>query len=241
MCPVLFQGLPALRRAAIAALLFYTACSPSLPPPSKTEQEAFEALSSIEMDGILNAFRELSVWSYTRHDFTENRGVQEYEFAVQLVHTDSSGSAVVIAGSDSAAVADWSEIVEAMMPGDAPYLAERFRDDFLYQIREDTSYWSRPAGAIIIKSRPGSGQDIMEASYLYDDASRALVSASFHKYNRTILFEELSRYRLQLRPAGTVWVPYRLITHVTLRLPSGQQQVFARNVTFYNYIARAGS
>ena len=209
------------------------------------EQEAASAaldvLSEVQLDGILSAFNELPNWSYTRYDFTENRNAHQYESSTHLVRVDSSGSLTVIIGSDSMIATDLSDTVEAMMPDDTPYLTERFKDDFYYDMRGDTSYWSRPAHKITIRSRPGSDQDIFEASYILDASSNKLVHTSFHKYNRTILFEELSRYNLQLRPVGATWLPYRLNTHVTLKLPSGQQQIFVRNVIFYNYIARPGS
>ncbi|MCY4159778.1 MAG: hypothetical protein OXE92_10180 [Bacteroidetes bacterium] len=231
-----------LRLKAILILWFWASCSSPLPPPSEAEQEiadaALETLSGVQVNEILNAFNELSNWAYTRHDHIQNRSARQYESSKYLINVDSEGLSVMTLGPDTAAVTNLSSIVEAIMPEESPHLMERFKDDFSYHMNEDTSYWSYPAHKIIIKGRPGSTQDIVTASYVYDAASRKLISASFHTYSSTILFEELSYYQIQLRPTGTAWVPYRLNMHVTLRLPFGQQQVFARNVTFYNYIAR---
>ena len=229
--------------AVIVCLPFCMSCSAPLPPPSEKEQEAADAalaiLSQSQTDEILNAFDEIATWSYSRHDRTENRTAPEYESFTRLVKVDTSGSVTVIVGSDSVEALDLSGLAEAMMPDDLPYLMERFKDEFSYQIREDTTYWTRPAYEITIQARPGSAQEGVMASYIYDTASNKLISANLHNFSSTILFGESSRYLLQLRPIGTAWVPYRLSAHVTLKLPLGQEQIFARNVTFYNYTARS--
>lgn len=229
--------------AAIVCLPFCMSCSAPLPPPSETEQEAADAalkiLSQSQTDEILNAFDEIATWSYTRHDRTENRTAREYESFTRLVKVDTSGSVTVIVGSDSVEALDLPSLAEAMMPDDVPYLMERFKDEFSYQIQEDTTYWTHPAYEITVQARPGSAQQGVTASYMYDAASNKLISANLHNFSSTILFGESSRYQLQLRPIGTAWVPYRLSTHVTLKLPLGQEQIFARNVTFYDYTARS--
>ena len=229
--------------AAIACLPFCMSCSAPLPPPSETEQEAADAalkiLSQSQTDEILNVFDEIGTWSYTRHDRTENRSAREYESFTRLLKVDTSGSVTAIMGLDSIAALDLSGLAEAMLPDDVPYLMERFKDEFSYQIREDTTYWTRPAYEITVQARPGSSQGEMAASYVYDAASNKLISANLHNFSSTILFGESSRYQLQLRPMGTTWVPYRLSAHVKLKLPFGQEQIFARNVTFYNYTARS--
>ena len=228
---------------AVVCFLFCMSCSAPLPPPSETEQEAanaaLEILFQSRMDEILNAFDEIATWSYTRHDRTENRSAREYESFTHLVNVDTSGSITVITGLDSVTALDLSGLVEAMMPNDVPYLMERFKDEFSYQIQQDTTYWAHPAYGITIQARPGSTQGGVTASYVYDAASNKLISANLHNFSSTILFEESSRYQLQLRPIGTAWVPYRLSAHVTLKLPFGQEQIFARNVTFYNYTVRS--
>ena len=126
-----------------------------------------------------------------------------------------------------------------MIPEEAAYLLDRFKDEFSYQIQEDINYWSHPARAITVTARPGANQDIQSASYVFDDSSGKLVSLSFRNHTQTILFEETSHYQLQLRPGPDgAWVPYRLASRVTLQLPSRQQRLFARNITFYGYITR---
>lgn len=231
--------------AAIVCLPFCMSCSTPLPPPSETEQEAADAaleiLSQSQTDEILNAFDEITTWSYTRHDRTENRTAHEYESFTHLVKVDPSGSVTVIMGSDSIEALDLSGLAEAMIPDDVPYLMERFKDEFSYQIREDTTYWTRPAYEITVQARPGSAQEGVMASYMYDAVSNKLISVNLHNFSSTILFGESSRYQLQLRPIGTVWVPHRLSAHVTLTLPFGQEQIFARNVTLYNYTARSAN
>ena len=229
--------------AAIVCLPFCMSCSTPLPPPSETEQEtadaALEILSQSQTNEILNAFDEIATWSYTRHDRTENRTAREYESFTRQVRFDTSGSATVIMGSDSVAALDLSGLAEAMIPDDVPYLMDRFKDEFSYQIREDTTYWTRPAYEIIIQARPGSAQEGITASYMYDAVSDKLISANLHNFDSTILFGESSRYQLQLRPIGAAWVPHRLSAHVILKLPFGQEQIFARNVTFYDYTPRS--
>jgi len=241
---MLLQIRPILWPEGIILLVFWVSCSPPLPPPSQMEQETadvvLESLSRIEMDKFLNVFNELSDWSYTRYDHLENRSAHKYESSIHLVRIDSSGSPIILTGSDSSVVTDLSSIVEATMPSEeAPYLTDRFKGNFSYRMRKDSIYWSHPVHEIVIQGRSGSDQDVLTASYIYDTVSNQLVSARFHEYNHTILFEQISRYHLQLRPMGAKWVPYRLSMHVTLKLPFGQQQIFARNVIFYNYNARS--
>ena len=127
--------------------------------------------------------------------------------------------------------------MNGIIPEEAAYLLDRFEDDFLYQIQEDAQYWFQPARVINITARPGANQAIQSASYVLDESSGQLVSLSFRNHTQTILFEETSQYQLQLRPGPDgAWVPYRLAARVTLQLPSRQQRLFARNVTFYGYI-----
>ncbi len=218
-------------------------CSSPLPPPSPTEQgsidAAWEILSQSQMDELLTAFDEIVNWSYIRHDRTENRSAHQYESFTNLVMVDSFGAITASSELDSADTLDLSELASTMMPVEVPYLMERFKDDFSYTIQEDTTYWSRPAYEISIRARPGSKEVGMTASYLYDSGSNKLISADLHHSSNTILFGESSRYQLQLRPVGATWMPYRLSAYVTLKLPFGQEQIFGRDVTFYNYTPRS--
>ncbi len=218
-------------------------CSSPLPPPSPTEQEstdaAWEILSQSQMDEFLTTFDEIVNWSYIRHDRTENRRAHQYESFTNLVTVDSFGAITASSELDSADTLDLSELASTMIPAEVPYLMERFKDEFYCTIKEDTTYWSRPAYEISIQARPGSKQVGMGASYLYDASSNKLISADLHYSSNTILFGESSSYQLQLRPVGATWMPYRLNASVTLKLPFGQEQIFGRNVTFYSYSPRA--
>ena len=220
----------------------FSACASPLPPPTVTEQEAADAalniLSHIQIKEISNAFHNLSERSYTWHDRTENRNSHQYESFTRLAHVDTSGVLTVIAGADS--VGDLSTVIAAMIPGDSPYFMNRFKDEFSYEIEKASQYWSHTVGRITIHARPRSTQNFRSASFIYDSDSSKIVAANFHYHSRKILFEESSRYMVQLRPVGTAWVPYRLSIHTALLLPFGKQQIFARNVTFYNYITRSG-
>ncbi len=216
-------------------------CSPPLPPPSEAKREtanaALELLSKNQKNEIHTAFEEIADWSYIRHERTENRSAQNYESYTHAVKVDPANSTEILVGSDSIALTDLSGLIHAMVPVDPPYLAERFKDEFSYAIREDTIYWSRPAYEIKIQARSGSTQGKVIASHIYDAASHKLIAANLHNFSSTVLFKESSRYQFQLQPIDTIWVPYRLNAQVTLNLPFGREQVFARNVTFYNYTA----
>ena len=216
-------------------------CSPPLPPPSEAEREtanaALELLSKNPTNEIYTAFEEIADWSYIRHERTENRSAQKYESYTHAVKVDPTSSPEILIGPDSIALTDLSGLINAMVPVDPPYLTERFKDEFSYAIQEDTIYWSRPAYEIRIQARSGSTQRKIMASHIYDAASHKLIAANLYNFNSTVLFEESSRYQFQLQPIGTIWVPYRLNAQVTLNLPFGREQVFARNVTFYNYTA----
>lgn len=239
MCRRLTQTREFSYLGAILILFLWSSCSSALAPPSEKEKEisdaAMEALTQVPLEEITRVFDQLPKWSYTRHDRTENRGSSTYDSFTYLMELDTSDSLITISGPDSSITTDLSGILEFIIPKEIPYLMKRFQDQFLYRIQEDTSYWARPAYEIAISARPGSKQDIRMASHVFDTASNQLVSANFHHYSRSILFEESSRYQLQLRPIGNRWVPYRLNLSVTLRLPYGQKQVYSRNVTFYNY------
>lgn len=216
-------------------------CSPPLPPPSEAEREtantALELLSENQTNEIYTAFEEIADWSYIRHERTEHRSAQKYESYTHAVRVDPTSSMEILNGPDSIALTDLSGLIDAMVPVDPPYLTERFKDEFSYAIREDTIYWSRPAYEIKIQARSGSTQGKIMASHIYDAASHKLIAANLHNFSSTVLFEESSRYQFQLQPIGTTWVPYRLNAQVTLNLPFGREQIFARNVTFYNYTA----
>ena len=218
-------------------------CSSPTPPPSKTDQEsavaALTVLSQNKINEIANSFDELVTMSYHQHDRTENRSANSYESSHHVVHLDRYGSVTNIIGEDSVATTDLSGLIDAMISDDAPYLSERFKDEFFYQIEVDTTYWSYPTHQITIQARPGNSQDVLSASYIYDAASGKILSVGLHNYSNSILFEESSRYQFQLRPVGRDWLPYRLSAHTTLKLPFGQEQIFARNVTFYNYSNRS--
>ncbi len=224
-------------------LLTSATCSSPLLPPSAEEREAadtiLEILSSTQTSDISNAFSEVLERPHIRHDRTEGRGGREYDSSTRLIQIDSSGTTVMAVGSDSTGSGDLPALVAVMIPEEAAYLLDRFKDEFSYQIQEDINYWSHPARAITVTARPGANQDIQSASYVFDDSSGKLVSLSFRNHTQTILFEETSHYQLQLRPGPDgAWVPYRLASRVTLQLPSRQQRLFARNITFYGYITR---
>ena len=223
----------------VGAILLLSACSSPVPLPAGSEQQeaALNLLSHIQEEQILDTFHQLSKWSYTRHDHTVNRNSHRYQSSIQLARIDSSSVFTVMAGSDS--VADLSTIIAAIIPEEAPYLIDRFMDEFFYETEEHTRYWSHPAGKITIQARPKSSQNIRSASFLYVSNFEKLVAANFHYHNKTILFEESSHYKIALRPAGTEWVPHRLSVDITMKLPFGKQQRFTRNVTFYNYISRS--
>ncbi len=227
---------------AFIFISYFMACSSPFPPPSETEQatadSALKLLSQIRMDDISEAFQEISNWSYTRHDRTEKRSVDEYSSFTHLVKVPPSGSPIVILGSDSILVTNLSSTIKAIVPDDAPYLIHRFKDQYQYGIGKDTIYWSQPVNEITINTRLGSTEEILDASYLYDPRSWKLVSTTFHRHSESILLEESSRYRLQLRPVDNEWVPYRLSMHLSIRLPFGRLQTYAHDITFYDYSTR---
>lgn len=227
----------------VAFLLTNATCSSPPLPPSAEEREAANAvreiLSTAQTSDISDAFSRALEWPHTRHDRTEGRAEDSYNSLTHLIRVDSSGTSVIVAGSDSTDSGDLSALVDGMIPEEAAYLLDRFEDEFLYQIQEDAYYWSQPARVITITARPGANQAIQSASYVFDDSSGKLVSLSLRNHTQTILFEETSQYQLQLRPGpGGAWVPYRLVARVALQLPSRQPRLFARNVTFYGYITR---
>ncbi len=230
-----------IRLGGLCCLSLLISCSPPLPPPSETERKtanaALELLSKNQTNEIYTAFEEIVDWSYIRHERTENRSAQNYESYTHAVKVDPASSTEILIGPDSIALTDLSGLINAMVPVDPPYLTERFKDEFSYAIQEDTIYWSRPAYEIRIQARSGSTQGKIMASHIYDAASHKLIAANLYNFNSTVLFEESSRYQFQLQPIGTTWVPYRLNAQVTLNLPFGREQVFTRNVTFYNYTA----
>lgn len=217
-----------------------TCSSPPLPPTAEESEAAdavLEVLSTTQTSDISDAFSRASEWPHIRLDRTEGRGEKSYNSVTHLIRVDSSGTSVVVAGSDSTDSGDLSALVDGIIPEEAAYLLDRFEDDFVYQIQEDANYWFQPSSVITITARPGANQAIQSASYVFDDSSGKLVSLSFRNHSQTILFEETSEYQLQLRPGpDDAWVPYRLVARVTLQLPSRQQRLFARNVTFYGYI-----
>ena len=243
MCRPLTRLRATLLGGVFVLLLTSATCSSPPLPPSAEEREAADAileiLSTTQTSDISDAFSRASEWPHTRLDRTEGRGENSYNSVTQLIRVDSSGTSVIIAGSDSTDSGDLSALVDGIIPEEAAYLLDRFEDDFLYQIQEDTLYWFQPARVITITARPGANQAIQSASYVFDDSSGKLVSLGFRNHTQTILFEETSQYQLQLRPGPDgAWVPYRLAARVTLQLPSRQQRLFARNVTFYGYITR---
>jgi hypothetical protein len=243
MCRPLTQLRAILPFGVFAFLLTNATCSSPPLPPSAEEREAADAileiLSTTQTSDISDAFSKALEWPHIRHDRTEGRGEHSYNSLTNLVRVDSSGASVIVAGSDSTDSGDLSALVDDIIPDEAAYLLDRFKDEFLYRIQEDAHYWSQPAHVVTITARPGANQTVQYASYVFDDSSEKLVSLSFRNHTQTILFEETSQYQLQLRPGpdGT-WVPYRLVTRVALQLPSRQQRLFARNVTFYGYITR---
>lgn len=243
MCRLLTQLRAFLLFGVSVFLLTSATCSSPPLPPSAEEREAADAileiLSTTQTSIISDAFSRASEWPHTRLDRTEGRGENSYNSVTQLVRVDSSGTFVIVAGSDSTDSGDLSALVDGIIPEEAAYLLDRFEDDYLYQIQEDAQHWLQPARVITITARPGANQAIQSASYVLDDSSGQLVSLSFRNHTQTILFEETSQYQLQLRPGPDgAWVPYRLAARVTLQLPSRQQRLFARNVTFYGYITR---
>ena len=243
MCRPLTQLRAILLFGVFAFLLTNATCSSPPLSPSAQEREAADAileiLSTTQTSDISDAFSRTLEWPHTRHDRTEGRGEHSYNSLTHLIRVDSSGTSIIVAGSDSTDSGDLSALVDGIIPEEAAYLLDRFEDDFLYQIQEDAHYWSQPAHVITITARPGANQATQSASYVFDDSSGKLVSLSFRNHTQTILFEETSQYQLQLRPGPDgAWVPYRLVARVALQLPSRQQRLFARNVTFYGYITR---
>ncbi len=227
---------------ALILIFSFLACSSPLPPPSETERavadSALEQLSQIHLDHISDAFQKISNWSYTRLDRTESRGERQYSSFTHFVNVVPSGPPIVILGSDSILAKDISTTFETIVQDDAPYLMPEFKDQFQYEIRRDTSYWSQPVNQITIDTRPESTEEILNASYLYDPNSLKLVSMTFHRHSQSILLEEVSRYRLQLRPVNNEWVPYHLSMHLAMRLPFGRQNTYTYDITFFDYIPR---
>ena len=223
----------------IPFILFGVSCSSTISPPSASEQESANRAIEILQQGkpILRAFDELMDWSYSRYEFTETIGSNQYLSSTNLIRMDSSGNLTLITGtiaSDSL-----SDVIRTILPEDAPYLGERFKDDFVYEITTDTSYWFLPAYTIKITSRLGSDQDLVAATYTYDAASHQVVRVIYQSFHSTILTKEQSSYQIQLRPVGTAWVPYQVSMNVSLQLPFGKQETYGRHVTFYNYAPRS--
>lgn len=223
----------------IPLVLFWVSCSSTVSPPSTTEQEsANRAIEILHQDKqIFRAFDRLMDWSYSRYEFTETIGSNHYLSSTNLVRMDTTGNPFLITGS--IASDSLSDIIRAILPEDAPYLLERFKDDFIYEITSDTSYWSLPATKIKIVSRLGSDQDLITATYIYDRATNQLVHVRYQSFHSTILTKEQSSYQIQLRPVGTVWVPYQVSMNVSLQLPFGKLETYGRHVTFYNYTLRS--
>ena len=227
-----------------AAIVILTCVSCSSPSQTVSESEeasanaALAILSSIQMNDMVKTFDdELSNWSYTAYDYSEDRNSSGYQSYVSVVNIDEPGLQNLVIGTDSTPDIDLSSTVSAIIPDDPPYLLPRFIDQYSYHINQDTSYWSRPAKKITIRARQGSRQDILSASYVYDNDSNRLLSLRIHNLGRTVFLEESSHYLLELRPIGREWVPHRLGMHIRLTLPLGRQQIFARNISFYGYTA----
>ncbi len=229
----------------ITFLFFWMSCASSPTPLTQNERESANQAKDIllehRMTPILKAFDSLSSWSYTRYEFSENRGASQYQSSTGLVHIDSTGKRSIITDPDSTLTDNLYDTIQAILPGDPPYFSDQFKDDFVYEMRRDTSYWSRPAHEIRIMSRPDTGHDLVTSSLIYDTASNQLVHVNFQSIHRTILFNEASSYQIQLRPIGASWVPHRVSMKVDLNLPLGKHQQYVRNVTFYNYSFRSES
>jgi len=223
----------------LSLTIFGISCSSTTVPPSPAEQEtANRAVEILHQDQhILKAFDHLTDWSYSRYEFSETLGSNQYLSSTDLIRIDSSGNLMVLAGSIT--TESLADIIRVLLPEDTPYLLERFKDDFIYEITTDTSYWSLPAYKIKITTRLGSDQEPATATYIYDEASHQLVNVSFHSFHGTILTKEQSSYQIQLRPVGAVWVPYRVSMNVSLQLPFGKQENYGRYVTFYKYAPRS--
>jgi len=224
-------------------LTFVMSCASSHSPPTPDERESADLVLEILLEHkttpILEAFEALSSWSYSRYEFSENRGTSQYQLSSELIHIDSTGNSITIIDSDSIFTETSTNMIQAILPEDAPYFSQQFVDDFVYTLNRDTSYWSRPAHEIEIVSRSNPDHDFIAASFIYDTASRQLVHVNFQSVNRTILFTEQSSYQIQLRPVGAKWIPYRVSMNVALKLPLGKNQQYMRNVTYYNYTPRS--
>lgn len=236
-----------LRASLIAVLLFSSACSSPLPPPSEAEQllavDALESLQQIQTSTLSKAFESISDRSHTRHIRVMRQTSQHHQASSQVVRYRANHVPVILGERFDGEFGQTLQLPPN--PIDFPaeidfdsfsFTSPRFRDEFSYRIVSDTLVWGRPAQAIDVSARTDSDQEVQYARYVIDLASSTVTSFELEFNTLDMLHKEYSRYLLRLRPGSdSTWVPYQVYVDVSIGLPLGRSRRMMQRITFYNY------
>jgi hypothetical protein len=227
-----------------------SAFTPENLPASAGEEErarAIELLDKMQRTTFDSAFVQLQNYAFTRTVRTERRngpaGPEAFRertltytpdknttFRVASIRADSSGSfdASVLGRFAPSSNPDGipTNLATQAFPEDPPYLAERKREAFQYNVRSDT-YEGAPVNVVIVQARNGESGPEQSARFaeltLHRDTHQLLAAHTVYT-ERTLLYAQDTVFRILLHPAGgETWLPreteFRALLDMILRDP----------------------
>jgi hypothetical protein len=201
-------------------------------PLSAAEQAEYDSvwtvLNLLDRTAIDRAFSHLPTYAYTRTTRLEQPNAEGQILAMQEYSVSFDGpdhTPRLIQTSTNGAFSDsfWSDDDEAgptpedttalaglMLSVEPVFLSSRGRESYSYRSLADTMWDQVAVRRLEVSARPGTGdgETLRNARLYLDAASNALIGMDVHQVLSSFLYEEDSRFHVQLQKGpDAVWLP----------------------------------
>jgi hypothetical protein len=221
-----------------------------------TEETAFELLTELERALFDEAWKDLRRFSYTRKQsisardqdgLVAGKASQTIDFSgnpeernVRISAADSSGSferslwalfydPEISAAAQEVAQEGWPALV---LPEDPLFLSKQGRSFFRYAVVGDTVIAGTTVTMLEIAVRPDAAREGIQWARLFL-ADSSVVGVEARVAQRSLLYHEISTYRLMLSPAATgQWHPYEVMLKSSVGLPFARTRFYEMHVAY---------